>query len=66
MATIPALFDVDAKNPGRALKRGLAELLKKAEAAIRDGAALLIVSDRQAGPRQAAIPSLLATGALLL
>ncbi len=64
VATIPALFDVDAEAPGAALKRGLEELLNSAEAAIRGGASLLIVSDRDISPEQAPIPSLLATGAL--
>ena len=40
------------------------ELVKAGEQAIHDGASLLIVSDRDIGPKQVAIPSLLATSAL--
>ncbi len=64
VATIPALFDVDAANPGQALQRGLDDLLNAAEAAIKDGASLLIVSDRGCNSQRAPIPALLATGAL--
>jgi glutamate synthase domain-containing protein 2/glutamate synthase domain-containing protein 1/glutamate synthase domain-containing protein 3 len=64
VVTIPALFAADAEQPASALRRGLAELVERAEAAIRDGASLLIVSDRDVSPERAPIPSLLATGAL--
>jgi glutamate synthase domain-containing protein 2/glutamate synthase domain-containing protein 1/glutamate synthase domain-containing protein 3 len=64
VVTIPAMFEVEPANPGRGLKRGLDELLNRAEAAIRGGASLLIISDRDVSPNQAPIPSLLAVGAL--
>ncbi|MHB1037681.1 MAG: glutamate synthase large subunit [Pirellulales bacterium] len=64
VATISSLFDTGGADPGEALRRGLARLLDAAEAEIRNGASLLIVSDRDFSPSQAAIPSLLATAAL--
>jgi glutamate synthase domain-containing protein 2/glutamate synthase domain-containing protein 1/glutamate synthase domain-containing protein 3 len=64
VATIDALFDVDADDPGGSLRRGIEEMLDTAEAAIRGGAALLIVSDRKVSEERAPIPSLLATAAL--
>jgi len=64
VATIAALFDAVSDDPGAALKRGLDELLTAAERAIADGASLLIVSDRGITAERAAIPSLLAVGAL--
>ncbi len=64
VAVLPALFDADTDDPSGALKRGLDELLDRAEAAIHDGASLLIISDRQITPKRAPIPSLLATASL--
>ncbi len=64
VATLPAVFEVDRDDPGGALRHGLDQLLAAAEAAIRDGASLLVVSDRDIGPHKAPIPSLLAAGAL--
>lgn len=64
VVTLPMLFDATAPEPGDALKRALDDLVDQAETAIRDGASLLILSDRNVGPRRAAIPSLLATAAV--
>ena len=64
VVTIPATFEVGWAHPGRALKRGLDDLVAKAETAIRGGASLLIVSDRGVSAQQAPIPSLLAVAAL--
>ncbi len=64
VATVEALFDADTGDPGGALRRGLRELVAAAEQAIRDGASLLIVSDRGATERRAPIPSLLACAAV--
>ncbi|HOD80481.1 MAG: Ferredoxin-dependent glutamate synthase 1 [Planctomycetes bacterium ADurb.Bin126] len=63
-ATIDALFDVDPADPAGALRRGLDELIVQAERAIRDGASVLIVSDRALSRERAPIPSLLAVSAL--
>ncbi len=64
VATIHALFDANDADPVGALKRGLESLHRQAEAAIRDGASLLIVSDRETSRTRAAIPSLLACSSL--
>jgi len=64
VATVEALFDVDADDPGGSLRRGIDAMLDAAEAATRGGAALLIVSDRGVSEKRAPIPSLLATAAL--
>ena len=64
VVTLPILFDAQASNPGRALATALDELVNAAEAAIRDGASLLVISDRDVSPRHAPIPALLATAAL--
>ncbi len=64
VATIEALFDVNSGDPGRALQRGITDMVRAAAGAIREGASLLIVSDRGVSPEKAPIPSLLATAAL--
>lgn len=64
VVTIPAMFEVGHPSPGLALKRGLDNLLTRAEAAIRGGASLLIVSDRSVSLKEAPIPALLSVGAL--
>lgn len=64
VATLSAVFDAAAEEPGRALERALDRLLESAAEAIRQGASLLIVSDREVDRQKAPIPSLLATGAL--
>jgi len=64
VTTVNALFDPDEEDPGGALARGLDELVAAAVAAVRNGAALVIVSDRNVSETHAAIPSLLATSAV--
>ena len=64
VATLPMLFDAMSTAPGEALSRALDELLAAAEAAIHNGASLLILSDRGMSPLKAPIPSLLAASAL--
>ncbi len=64
VATIQALFDAQTDNPGESLRRALEDLVASAEAAINNGASLLIISDRGVTAKKAAIPSLLATGAV--
>jgi len=61
---LDALFEADEQAPGEALHRGLEQLIDAAEQAIRQGASLLILSDRQADQRRAPIPSLLAVSAV--
>jgi len=64
VATIPMLFDVNRRTPGKALRRGLDALVKAAQTAVTNGASLVILSDRGVSPTQAAIPSLLAVSAV--
>ncbi len=61
-ATIDALFP--ANGGGKGLEKALKSLCKSATAAIRSGVNILIVSDRGLKADQAAIPTLLAMGAL--
>jgi glutamate synthase (ferredoxin) len=60
--TIHALFPVDAG--GKGLEVAMAKLCKAADDAIAGGCNLLIVSDRNIDAKNAAIPTLLATGGL--
>jgi glutamate synthase (NADPH/NADH) large chain len=57
--TLPMLFDVSAD--GRGLDEAMAKLCADAEAAVREGITILILSDRGVSRREAPIPSLLAT-----
>src|SRR4030095_12409398 len=49
---------------GNGIKRGLGELFESATVAIKSGATILILSDRQIDREHAPIPSLLATSGL--
>ncbi len=49
---------------GRGLEAALDSLFENADAAIRDGVNILILSDRKVGPKKAPIPALLAVSAL--
>jgi glutamate synthase (NADPH/NADH) large chain len=62
-ATLPICFKVEG-DPERNLYDALHELCRAASRAIADGASILILSDRNVDERNAAIPSLLATGAV--
>ncbi len=64
VATIHAVFDADEPNAGESLRKALDTLVDDAEKAIRNGASLIIISDRNISQDKAAIPSLLATGAV--
>ena len=57
--TLPLLFDPESGGPG--LEQALADLCRQASEAVAAGYDILILSDRGVGPRQAPIPSLLAT-----
>ncbi|HET7559111.1 MAG TPA: glutamate synthase large subunit, partial [Limnochordia bacterium] len=61
-ATLPTVFPA-ADGPA-GLQRAVRELCRRAEAAVRDGAHLLILSDRALDEQHALIPSLLATAAV--
>jgi len=54
----------EGADPAVALRAGIERMIEQAEAAIRAGASLLIVSDRKADAKRAPIPSLLAVSAL--
>jgi len=64
VATINAVFDANGPDTGENLRKALDALVNDAEQAIRNGASLIIISDRNISPDKAAIPSLLATGAV--
>ena len=69
VATVEMLFDVpDPESPvsdaEKCLRRGLDDLVNSAADAIRDGATLIVLSDRNASETRAPIPSLLATSAV--
>jgi glutamate synthase domain-containing protein 2/glutamate synthase domain-containing protein 1/glutamate synthase domain-containing protein 3 len=49
---------------GAALRDALDRIRREAVTAVRGGAAILVLSDRAAGPARAAVPSLLATAAV--
>jgi glutamate synthase (NADPH/NADH) large chain len=57
--TLPLLFDPETVGPG--LEQAMAGLCRRASEAVAAGYNILILSDRGVGPRQAPIPSLLAT-----
>jgi glutamate synthase (ferredoxin) len=59
---LDATFPTDA-GPG-GLRIACQELAAQAEAAVRDGAAILIISDAATGPDRAPVPALLSTGAV--
>jgi glutamate synthase domain-containing protein 2/glutamate synthase domain-containing protein 1/glutamate synthase domain-containing protein 3 len=60
--TLPILFA--AKGDGQALEAALEKLCGQAEAAVADGKTFLILSDREASPEWAPMPSLLAVSAV--
>ena len=61
-ADIDCTFDVNGGE--HALRDALARIRKEAEDAVRAGKEHLILSDEEAGPKRAAIPMILATGAV--
>ena len=61
-ATLPILYNVS--GGGRALESALEELYQRASAAIKEGANILVISDRGIDHDLAAIPALLAVSGL--
>ncbi len=61
-STLPMLFD--ARQGGKGLEEGLAVLCRDAAKAVRDGATVLILSDRGASKAKHPMPSLLAASAV--
>ena len=64
VATVSAVFDASGANAAASMAGALERLVNDAEAAIRDGASLIIVSDRAVSETTAPMPALLATAAL--
>ncbi|MEQ9426726.1 MAG: glutamate synthase large subunit [Cyclobacteriaceae bacterium] len=62
VANVRALFKAGGKKGS--LENGINELCKDAEKSVRDGANILIVSDRSIDKQKAPIPSLMAAGAV--
>jgi len=62
--TLKMHFPADDSGEGEALEAALNELCESAERAVRDGATVLILSDRGVDRGNAPIPSLLATSAV--
>ncbi len=60
--TIRGTYDVTGE--GEALQRRLDEICDEVSAAVRDGARILVLSDRGADTNRAPVPSLLLTGAV--
>ena len=64
VATVSALFNIDTSDPGASLRKALESLVAGAEQAIKDGASLIVISDRGMDRARMPIPSLLATAAV--
>ncbi len=64
VVSISSVFDVSAANISQGLKQALSGLVDAAEQAIKKGASLIIISDREVSQTKAPIPSLLATAAV--
>ncbi len=64
VSTVTALFEAGASDVAKSLREGLVSLVKAAEQAIKDGASLIVISDRGMSETKAPIPSLLATAAV--
>jgi len=64
VATISMLMPAKSDDPGATMQEALEKLVDSAERVIRDGASLIILSDRGVNTHWLPIPSLLATAAL--
>jgi len=62
--SISSVFDINVTDVGSGLRQALSELVDSAQQAIKEGASLIIISDRQASQTKAPIPSLLATSTI--
>ena len=62
--SISAVFDTNVPNIVNSLKQALSKLVDFAQQAIKKGASLIIISDREVSQTKAPIPSLLATAAI--
>ena len=64
VSTIDALFDARAEDSEQSLRNALRELVSRAENEIKNGASILIISDRNIDSKNAPIPALLASAAI--
>jgi glutamate synthase (NADPH) large chain len=64
VTSFDALFDASDDNPGRALEKGVEELVQNCVKAVEDGTSLIVISDRNFTSDAAPIPILLATSAV--
>ncbi|MGD8501111.1 MAG: glutamate synthase large subunit, partial [Phycisphaerales bacterium] len=64
VSTVSAVFEPNGPDAGDGLRLGLDSLADAAEEAVRGGACLLIISDRDGSETKVPIPSLLATAAV--
>jgi len=64
IATVSAVFEAGVYDAGGSLRRGLQSLVEATIEAIKEGACLIIVSDRESSQNKVPIPSLLATSAV--
>ncbi len=64
VVTIDMLFDAASPNPGQALEAGVETLVERAAEVVRNGASVVVLSDRGVSATRAPIPSLLATAAV--
>ncbi len=62
--TVFSVFDADTDTPSVSLEQGIEDLVKAAEKAVKNGASLVIISDRVISETKAPIPSLLAASAV--
>jgi glutamate synthase (NADPH/NADH) large chain len=64
ITTVSALFDAQTNDAAGSLRHGLDRLIEDAKAAVKNGACLVVISDRNSSRDMAPIPSLLATAAV--
>jgi hypothetical protein len=62
--SVSAVFDINVPNVAAGLRQALSGLVDSAQQVIREGASLIIISDREVSQTKAPIPSLLATAAV--
>ena len=62
--SISSVFDINVPDVVAGLGQAISELVDSAQQAVKEGASLIIISDRQASQAKAPIPSLLATAAV--
>jgi glutamate synthase domain-containing protein 2/glutamate synthase domain-containing protein 3 len=64
VSTVTALFEAGESDVAKSLREGLISLVNAAEQAIKNGASLVVISDRGVSETKVPIPSLLATAAV--